>query len=922
MANYDEDLAENPFFQLLQNEHYEVFHRATSEGWIICVPRAGSVPKYALTHEDIFGHILIPSDELPESHFRTLNDKEVRISNRGVTVEQEDISRPHVTHILFEETFYKDELKYKVVCIDSPLEKHLNFGSGQNDLTDLSCISSLRDGIDLLWSECGGQNILGQVDQCIKRFCAQFESLESEPLGILKELVSDLYIQCLQITLQDARLRERVSADKHLLENVKLSVETYMHHGVYKGLIKGISACTAIEDSNLNKIIRNLSDIQLRDLDIRTDLYGAVPWAKQELARIECYSTVLGKIGCLKRMVACLSQQNVGVAKQINICDAISADDLLPIIVFLIIKTNLPNWIAHLTYMKEFHFSVPWNSGVDEHSFLITTLEAAIEHVKSGHLLGPLEPESQIVQWDSRNNSSPSVPITQAGSSELFNLKTCGIGYFFDQVRLGNIDYVKDILERKKLKSEIHNSSLPQLCHPLCSCDKCEILFSKNLCDTTPSINSRDDRGFTALHVACLVGQPAMVDLLVNLGSNIDSTDYSSSTPLHYAAAKGHQNAVLLLIHSGCNLEVYDSDGNTPLHLASNNGHEGCVKALLYFAEHMSMLLNVNCTNSSGDTPLHHASRWGYEGIVQILLDYGALPYSENKRHISPLDIAHSLHVSRLLIKENNRIHTSASFKSVALDSNKIKNGKVDKGKISLDFSEERSKNFASSKNRYVRSVFCPQSTDQMKQVEKVIRCIADGDIMLACYYMGLEAPCPQPKDSSNEGKSYCHPLCTCDKCRPSDILDENPNANEYEKKSMYINVCNSEGFTALHVAAMHGRTDMVRLLMDSGSYTNVQTRSKGVTPLHLACQNQRLSVLELLLQSSECNVNVQDFRGNTPLHYACYTGNQKLVRLILRASPELNVRNNNGKTAKEEAEENLCISLVNLLKNAEKNNI
>ncbi|XP_068087141.1 uncharacterized protein [Anabrus simplex] len=276
------------------------------------------------------------------------------------------------------------------------------------------------------------------MDEIIQEFLETNDNLEIEPLGVQKDLVGKLYTKCLQTALRDARLRDRASKNKHLLENVKLSVETYMHHIIYKKLIKGITGCTAYDDAQLNKIIRNLSDVQLRDLGVRADLYETVPWAKQELARVDGYGTVLGKIGCLRRMVASISKQNSidGSGTHNGLSNAIAADDLLPMIVFLVIKAGLPNWIAHLNYMKQFHFSVSSTCQVDEDSFLVTSLEAAIEHIKSGILLGPSDPEAHIMN-DSEFMSESTVFLMKEDVPEVQADGITGVMYFFEQIIFG-----------------------------------------------------------------------------------------------------------------------------------------------------------------------------------------------------------------------------------------------------------------------------------------------------------------------------------------------------------------------------------------------------------------------------------------------------------------------------------------------------
>ena len=105
--SYDEDLSRNDFFLAIQNyDNGEVFRKAVSEGWSICVPRQEALQGYS---EKILGtkkkqgkkeieynqqlllrHILIPIDELPESHFRSLDDTEVRLTGNTIRYPKAD----------------------------------------------------------------------------------------------------------------------------------------------------------------------------------------------------------------------------------------------------------------------------------------------------------------------------------------------------------------------------------------------------------------------------------------------------------------------------------------------------------------------------------------------------------------------------------------------------------------------------------------------------------------------------------------------------------------------------------------------------------------------------------------------------------------------------------------------------------------
>lgn len=793
---YDEDLSENDFFTNLKEQYGHLIEQATAENWVVCVPRRGSFDPKIITEDDYYFHILTQNPNAKD-RYKTLKGTKIEVIDGTILVDGAK------TSILFEETFYMTDLsKYQVWCVECMLNKN-------RDDFDCNCctVETLRDCIDFLWTESLEKNVLENLNGIINDFLIKYSDLYKYDLDFQKELIENLYKECLEVTLNDGKISESVSTNKFQISNVTVCVEAYIQHSIYKELMNGISVFTGCDDASFNKIVRNSSDTQLNHLNIRSDINDSIPCAKQHLAKINTFTTVIDKINCLRNTVT-----EIGIESR----KKLSADDLIPIFVFLILKTCVPNWITNLVFLKRFHLT-------SEANFLVTTLEAAIEYIKSGI-------------------STPN--DTEKNETD----------HLFTLIRQGDYDSVKNILENNpnpKSQPEIN-----ALCHPLCSCDRCEQILSKIGDNSSPTVHSSDDKGHTALHIACLYGKPKIVELLLEHGTDIHRNDYSGATALHYAALKGHQNALLLLLHSGANVNAVDSEKNTPLHFSSNNGHDACVKAILYFAEHQTDSINVNCSNIAGDTPLHHATKWGYKTIVQILLEYGADPNIENKLRKTPYDYSHNFNITQLILQAK---YTRRHVKSPEKHTEYVPN------------------------ERGVK----PVSPNEKKRAELLLRAVAYGDVPMICYYLGLQIP-------NGHCKTLCHPLCDCENCQDDSGINVSDRQN--------INVCNGEGYTALHIASLHGQVDIVKLLLNNGAIPNIVTR-KGLTPLHLACQTGRLEIVKLLLQCKGSQVNAQDVKGNTALHYACGARDARIVEILVKNKADVNIRNCKGLSAFDETD-------------------
>lgn len=98
-------------------------------------------------------------------------------------------------------------------------------------------------------------------------------------------------------------------------------------------------------------------------------------------------------------------------------------------------------------------------------------------------------------------------------------------------------------------------------------------------CDLTifqNTINSSEDtdtmKGWSLLHLACHVGNPVMIELLLQFGADINKMDFHGRTPLHLSIFRKNDALAKYLIRRGANTSIMDGGGLTALERAMELG--------------------------------------------------------------------------------------------------------------------------------------------------------------------------------------------------------------------------------------------------------------------------------------------------------------------------------------------------------------
>lgn len=129
------------------------------------------------------------------------------------------------------------------------------------------------------------------------------------------------------------------------------------------------------------------------------------------------------------------------------------------------------------------------------------------------------------------------------------------------------------------------------------------------------NVNGTDDKGFTALHQACMVNWPGQGDVvrwLIANGADISAHACNLGYPLHIAALNGCTEHIRVLHAAGADIHARNRAGATPLHTACVFGQVEAVRLLLELGA------DPAAKNNAGNTPAELAAAFGREDCAAL----------------------------------------------------------------------------------------------------------------------------------------------------------------------------------------------------------------------------------------------------------------------------------------------------------------
>ncbi|XP_072191135.1 ankyrin-2 isoform X9 [Excalfactoria chinensis] len=418
---------------------------------------------------------------------------------------------------------------------------------------------------------------------------------------------------------------------------------------------------------------------------------------------------------------------------------------------------------------------------------------------------------------------------------------------FLRAARAGNLDKVVEYL---KSGIDINTCNQNGLNALHLAAKEGHVGLVQELLERGSAVDSATKKGNTALHIASLAGQAEVVKVLVKEGANINAQSQNGFTPLYMAAQENHIEVVKYLLENGANQSTATEDGFTPLAVALQQGHNQAVAillendtkgkvrlpalhiaarkddtksaALLLQNDHnadVQSKMMVNRTTESGFTPLHIAAHYGNVNVATLLLNRGAAVDFTARDGLTPLHCA----------------ARSGHDQVVEL--------LLERGAPLL----ARTKNGLSPLHMAAQG-------DHVECVKHLLQHKAPVDDVTLDYLTAL------------------HVAAHCGHYRVTKLLLDkraNPNARALN------------GFTPLHIACKKNRIKVMELLVKYGASIQAITES-GLTPIHVAAFMGHLNIVLLLLQNG-ASPDVTNIRGETALHMAARAGQVEVVRCLLR---------------------------------------
>ncbi|WP_184891102.1 ankyrin repeat domain-containing protein [Candidatus Cardinium hertigii] len=461
-------------------------------------------------------------------------------------------------------------------------------------------------------------------------------------------------------------------------------------------------------------------------------------------------------------------------------------------------------------------------------------------------------------------------------------------------------------------ESELHRCNSLHMAaengHAICICK----LLDDGANVDVPDVNN----GFTPLCIAARHGHAACVSLLLAAGANADLPNVNNGfTPLYIAARHGHAECMNLLLTAGADINIMPNGSiRSIIYVAAKNGYAACITTLLDALRRAGASqgnirdqVNTNCPGKR-TMPLHIVAQNGYAACIDALIDAGAMCNKQNTYGDTPLHAAaksNQANIIRTLVVQHDAILDIKNKYDQTPLHVAIRNYKLDaiktllqlgadihlKGTVHIKGKKWEGDAFQIAALHKIRTqrIECATllqayASKHAELVGSLQDCIKNGDISFIEKLQRTGVTLEMP---NSNGDTALHLAAQYGQVDVIEALYRHNTNIDMNIRNLY----NSR--TPLHVAAQYGQPDAIRILLQYGAERDIQDNYAGFTPLHLAALRGQVAAIQALVEA-EAPVNVQSNQGLTPLELAIKGKYLACAKILLEAGAYINMQCNN----------------------------
>eukprot|EP01091_Cochliopodium_minus_P020383 TRINITY_DN8888_c0_g1_i1.p1 TRINITY_DN8888_c0_g1~~TRINITY_DN8888_c0_g1_i1.p1 ORF type:complete len:578 (-),score=126.45 TRINITY_DN8888_c0_g1_i1:33-1766(-) len=436
-----EHLSFDQILNELSKVHKTFYKDLIVGNWVICLPDLSLVEDDNWDISFYESHVFIPTKTI--NIYETLNKKEILVKNQSLET-GEGFDEKREVKILFTETHYDDNYNpIRTVLVSKPLVGKLKMNDSENTGMALKHIfGNPKKDTKFLETFSGGKiitNLVKTSTEYQKSFIMLCETLKK----------GKQFIKGLQRTIAIFMKKIWILAENTSSEFLKVKKILDISEKAHISRKMLVLACEGIiMEKNYDSVLRILIDIhQEHDNKVEMSikkLNGKISSEMVELSsdlndinldnsviifqKIVHKKTPYSKLNILKKTIKNILTTVENLNKKNENERYLTADDLLPLLISVIIQANISKLCAHLSFIQ---FRQEKTSEIN---YYITTVRAAVEFIRKNvyqnlfNLKLPKKVQTVSIQNPiSENNkdllktSSTSVPIKPSSTSLIVN---------------------------------------------------------------------------------------------------------------------------------------------------------------------------------------------------------------------------------------------------------------------------------------------------------------------------------------------------------------------------------------------------------------------------------------------------------------------------------------------------------------------